>query len=132
MAGLDGKWKLETNENFDEYLKALGVSYMVRKMAGSQKPNLIITTDGNKTSIKTESSMKTTELSFEFDQEFEENTVDGRKVKSLVHKDSGTKWTHTQKGDPDSTITRELTDPNTLSITFEAKGVIAKRVFKRA
>jgi len=131
MAGLEGKWKLETSENFDEYMKALGVSYLARKMGASAKPNLTITSEGNRTSIKSESSVKTTEFTFVFGQEFDETTADGRKVKSTITKESDARWMHVQKGDFPSTICRELTDPNTLVITCVAKDVTSKRVYSR-
>jgi len=134
MAGFEGKWKLETSENFDEYMKALGVSYLVRKMGAAAKPVMTVSYAGDSDlwTVKSESSVKTSEFTFKFNQEFDETTADGRKVKSSMVKDSDTKWTQVQKGDPPSTITRELTDPNTLVAICVAKDVSSKRVYKRA
>jgi len=131
MSGFVGKWKLETSDNFDEYMKALGVSYLVRKMGASAKPTVVISQAGSKWTLKSESSVKTVEFTCSFDEEFDETTADGRKVKSTIHADSDKKWTHVQKGDVPSTITRELTDPNTLVMTCVAKDVTSTRVYKR-
>jgi len=67
---MEGKWKLESSENFDEYMKALGVSYMARKMGGSAKPTLTITESGGKVTMKSE-AMKTNEMTFAFGVEFD-------------------------------------------------------------
>jgi len=132
MAGFAGKWKLESSENFDEYMKALGVGFMTRKVGATAKPTVVISQSGAQWTLRSESAIKTVEFTFGFDEEFEEGTADGRKVKSTVHKDSDTKWTHVQKGEVPSTITRELTDPNTIVMTCEAAGVSSKRVYKRS
>lgn len=43
-------------------------------------------------------------------EEFEEETIDGRKVKSVVTLDGDNKLIHKQGGDKPSTIIREFTD----------------------
>jgi len=129
--GFEGKWKLESSENFDEYMKALGVSYLVRKMGAAAKPVVTVTNKGDEWTLKSESSVKTSEFTFSFDKEFDETTADGRKVKSTMARDGETKWTQIQKGEPQSTITRELTDPNTLVTICVAKDISSKRIYKR-
>jgi len=130
MAGFEGKWKVDSTENFDEYLKAIGVNMMMRKMASSAKPPLTITRSGERWTIKTE-GVKTTEISFSFGEEFDETTADGRKAKSTVTQDSPRKWTQVQKADIPSTVTRELIDDNTMKQICTAKGVTFTRVYKR-
>jgi len=131
MAGVfEGKWKLDSSENFDEYMKALGVSYMLRKMGASAKPSLVISAAGDQVTIKTE-SVKNTEISFKFGVEFDEVTADGRKAKSTISKVSDKKWSHVQNADISSTMDRELVDNDTMIVTCEAKGVISKRIYKR-
>jgi len=128
----EGKWKLESSENFDEYMQALGVNFMLRKVAATAKPAMIITRSGDVYTIKSESSVKNTEFSFKFGEEFDETTADGRKSKSTITKDSDKKWTHVQKSDPPSTMVRELTDDDTIVVTCVAKDVTSKRVYKRS
>jgi hypothetical protein len=38
MSGLVGTWNLESSENFEEYMKALGVGFATRKIGNSVKP----------------------------------------------------------------------------------------------
>jgi len=131
MAGFEGKWKMESQENFDDYLKAIGVGMMMRKMAGSSKPTLYISKAGEKWTIKTEAA-KTTEMSFVLGVEFNEETADGRKCKSTISAEGPNKWVHVQKCEYPSTITREIVDANTMHITLAAKETTAKRIYKRA
>ncbi|KAK3558705.1 hypothetical protein QTP86_027590 [Hemibagrus guttatus] len=81
-----GTWKMKSSENFDELLKALGVNAMLRKVAGAAaaKPHVEIRQDGEQFYIKTSTSVRTTEINFHIGQEFDEETVDGRKCKSLA------------------------------------------------
>uniref|UniRef100_A0A8C2SBL0 Lipocalin/cytosolic fatty-acid binding domain-containing protein n=1 Tax=Capra hircus TaxID=9925 RepID=A0A8C2SBL0_CAPHI len=81
-----GTWKSISCENFEEYMKELGVSVAVQNLAGSAKPRIIISADGDKVSIKTESTFKNSEISFKIGEEFDETTIDNRKVKKTTDK----------------------------------------------
>uniref|UniRef100_A0A4W5KVJ5 Cellular retinoic acid binding protein 1 n=1 Tax=Hucho hucho TaxID=62062 RepID=A0A4W5KVJ5_9TELE len=87
MTNFAGTWKMRSSENFDELLKALGVNAMLRKVAGAaaSKPHVEIRQNGEQFYIKTSTTVRTTEINFLIGQEFNEETVDGRKckVKSL-------------------------------------------------
>ena len=37
-----GKWKFESSDNFEEYLKALGIPLPLRKLANLTTPTVII------------------------------------------------------------------------------------------
>jgi fatty acid-binding protein 3 len=132
MAGFEGKWNVDSTEHFDDYMKALGVGMVMRKMGASVKPIVTISRNADTWTIKSESSLKTTSFDFQFGKEFDETTADGRNVKSTITEDSPQKWTHVQKGDPPSTLVRELLDGNTLKLTMTAKGVTATRIYKRS
>jgi len=127
----EGKWKLEDSENFDEYMKALDVSFMLRKMGASAKPNMVILRDGDTYTIRTE-SVKNSEFAFKFGVEFDEVTADGRKAKSKITKDNDRKWTHVQTAAIPSTMIRELVDDNTILVTCLCKDFVCKRTYKRA
>lgn len=45
------------------------------------KPTTIISVEGDKVTVKTQSTVKNTELSFTLGEEFDETTADDRKVK---------------------------------------------------
>jgi hypothetical protein len=131
MEKFEGKWRMESSENFDKYMEAVGVGFMLRKVASTLKPDLIFVKDGDdKWKMRTESTFKTTEISFKLGEEFDEETADGRKVKTVMTLEDN-KLVQSQKGDVDSTLTRELNDEDTLTLTCKAKDVESKRVYKK-
>uniref|UniRef100_A0A670XZX4 Retinol binding protein 1 n=1 Tax=Pseudonaja textilis TaxID=8673 RepID=A0A670XZX4_PSETE len=79
-ADFNGYWKMLSNENFEEYVKALDVNISVRKIASSLKPDKEVIQEGNHMIIKTLSSFKNYIMDFEIGTEFEEDLtgVDGR------------------------------------------------------
>ncbi|CAM4517851.1 unnamed protein product [Caretta caretta] len=105
-----GAWKLFSSENFDSYMKELGVGFTSRKLGSLDKPSVIISINGDIITIKTESTFKNTKISFKLGEEFEETTVDDRKTMSTVTVDSGS-LTQVQKWDgKQTTIKRALVD----------------------
>lgn len=57
------------------------MGFATRKVANLTKPTTIISVDGDTVTLKTQSTIKNTELSFKLGEEFEETTADDRKVK---------------------------------------------------
>nr|XP_023970164.1 fatty acid-binding protein, heart-like [Chrysemys picta bellii] len=76
-----GTWKLVDSNNFDEYMKAIGVGFAMRQIANLTKPTTIIELEGDKVTVKTQSTFKSTEISFKLGEEFDEMTADDRHVK---------------------------------------------------
>merc|ERR1712168_730304 len=114
-----GTWNLKESENFDEYMKALGVGFAMRQVAGDT------------VTVKTQSTFKNTEINFKLGEEFDETTADGRKVKSVVSTD-GAKLVHVQKWDGNETsLTREVTGDN-LTLTCALGDVVSTRHYVRA
>lgn len=58
-----------------------GVGFATRKVGNMTKPTTIIAVEGDKVTVKTQSTIKNTELTFTLGQEFDETTADDRKVK---------------------------------------------------
>ncbi|XP_006880612.1 PREDICTED: fatty acid-binding protein, epidermal [Elephantulus edwardii] len=71
---LVGRWRLVDSKGFDEYMKELGVGMALRKMGAMAKPDCIITSDGKALTVKTESTLKTTQFSCNLGEKFEETT----------------------------------------------------------
>uniref|UniRef100_A0A3Q2HD43 Lipocalin/cytosolic fatty-acid binding domain-containing protein n=1 Tax=Equus caballus TaxID=9796 RepID=A0A3Q2HD43_HORSE len=78
-------WKLISSENFDELLKTPGVNAMLRKVAvvTESKPHVEIRQD-DQFCIKTSTTVCTTKINFKVGEGFDEETVDGRKCRSLA------------------------------------------------
>ncbi|XP_067633562.1 probable fatty acid-binding protein [Eurosta solidaginis] len=129
MAVWEGKkYKLDKSENFDEYMKELGVGMVLRKMGNSISPTVELKKDGDTYTFITSSTFKTSTITFKLGEEFEEETLDGRKVKSVITLD-GNKLVQEQKGDKPSTIIREFSD-NELVTTLTLNNIKCVRVYK--
>ena len=57
----------------------------LRKVGAMAKPDCIITSDGKNLSIKTESTLKTTQFSCKLGEKFEETTADSRKTQTVCN-----------------------------------------------
>nr|AFN08746.1 fatty acid binding protein [Scylla paramamosain] len=134
MAKIVGKYKMDSSEGFDDFMKALGVGMVMRKMGNAATPTVEITLDDGTYTLKTVTTFKTTEIKFKLGEEFEETTADGRTVKSTITLD-GNKLIHNQVGDKekkekDSVLTREFTDTEML-MECKVDDIVCKRVYKR-
>ncbi|KAM7175252.1 fatty acid-binding protein, adipocyte-like [Macrochelys suwanniensis] len=126
-----GTWKLISSENFEDYMRELGVGFATRKMAGVAKPNVIICTNGDVITIRTESTFKNTEISFKLGEEFEETTADDRKVKSIITLDNGS-LIQVQKWDgKETTLIRKLVDGK-LVVECTMNKITCTRVYETA
>jgi len=128
-----GKFKLVSSENFDEYMKKLGIGFALRAIGNSVKPTIDVKHEGDKWIIESHSTFKNVYLNFKLGEEFEETTPDGRVVKSVITLEDG-KLIHKQKaikeGDKDTVITREIKDGD-MHVGMECDGVSAVRIYKR-
>ncbi|XP_077446543.1 fatty acid-binding protein, heart [Stigmatopora argus] len=126
-----GTWNLKSSENFDEYMKVLGVGFATRKVGNLTKPTTVISVEGDVVTVKTQSTIKNTELSFKLGQEFDETTADNRNVKSLVTVDGG-KLVHVQRWDgKETSLVREV-NGNALTLTLTMGDVVSTRSYERA
>ena len=84
MTACTGKFKLTHSENFEEFMKALGVGLVTRKLGNKSAPTVTITEDGGEFTFKQESLVKTSEIKFKIGEEFDEVTADGRQGISVL------------------------------------------------
>lgn len=82
---------------------------ITRKVGNSMTPVVELTkNDDGKYVLSSNSALKNTSITFKLNEEFDEETADGRKVKSIITQD-GNKLLHTQKSDKlETTIVREF------------------------
>jgi fatty acid-binding protein 3 len=130
MTDFTGKYKLTNSENFDEFLKELGVNFVLRNLAKTSTPVVEITKDDDTYSLKTTTAIKNSEIKFKLGEEFEEARMDGKNVKTKIVAD-GNKLIQTQFGDKEVTIIREFT-PTELIATCKVGDVTSVRTYKRA
>lgn len=128
-----GKWRLESTEDFEKYMEAVGVGFMLRKVATTLKPDLIFEKgDGDDAYVmKTVSTFKSTEIKFKLGEEFDEETADGRKMKTTMTFEDN-QLVQSQKGAVDTTLQRTITDDDTLTLICKAKDVTSTRIYKKS
>merc|ERR1712098_392846 len=86
---MGGKFERTSADQYDEFLKALDVSFLLRKAATVSTPVMEISEDAGTWTIKTSTTLKTMELKFKLDEEFDETTPDGREVSAKVTLEDG-------------------------------------------
>ena len=79
-----GNYTQVSKENYEEFLKALNVGFILRKAALASTPVMTISEAGGKWTMITKTTMKSIELNFCLGEEFEEETTDGRSCKTTV------------------------------------------------
>lgn len=131
MGSVTGKFEMaSSDDNYDAFLKAIGVGMMQRNLAGKAKPTEEITESGGRYTLKTLTALKNTEINFVLGEEFDEETFDGRKARSTVTQD-GAKFVQVQKyGEDEATIVRTFAE-RSMEVSYSAKGVTSIRTFHR-
>ncbi|XP_017464945.1 PREDICTED: fatty acid-binding protein, adipocyte-like [Rhagoletis zephyria] len=127
----EGKiYKLVDGSHFDSYLAAIGVGPVLRKIANSVRPVIALRKNDEYYSLITASDFATTILRFQLCQAFDEETLDGRKMRTTMALFNNVLIQH-QLGDIPSTIVREFHDDKMIA-KYMAKDVEAVRIFQRA
>lgn len=127
-----GQYQLDTNENYDEYLKVVGASFTTRKMLTSLKPVVTVTVANGDWTIKTTSTFKTHEITFKLGQEFDETTFDGRNVKAIITRQDNTLTEKQTDPSGASTITRDFSTPGKMIEQLSANDVVAKQSYTKS
>merc|ERR1712112_265956 len=128
MSACTGKYKLATSENFEEFMKALGVGMLVRKLGNKSSPVITVTEEGGEYTFKQESLVKTSEIKFKLNEEF---AADGRKVMSTMTLTAPNVMKHEMKGTAggkDSTCIREFL-PEKLTAVCTVDDITTTRVY---
>uniref|UniRef100_A0A452UHM4 Fatty acid binding protein 12 n=2 Tax=Ursidae TaxID=9632 RepID=A0A452UHM4_URSMA len=107
---LQGTWKSISCENFEKYMKELGIGRASRKLACLAKPTVTISTQEDLITIKTKSIFKNNEISFKLGEEFEETTPGGHKTKSVITFDKDSLIQVQDWDGKENTIRRKLVD----------------------
>lgn len=131
MAVWEGKkYKLEKSENFEEYMKELGVGFLTRKVGNSTYPTveMLKNEDGTYT-LNTLSTFKNTTIKFKPGEEFDEETVDGRKVKSVCNFEGDNKLIHEQTGEKPTKIEREFKEDE-MTAVMTINNIVCTRLYK--
>ena len=100
----------------------------MRKMGNSVSPVVELQRHGDTYTLKTESTFKSTSMAFQLGQEFQEETADGRTVRTKITME-GNKFLQEQFGEKPSTITREFSADKMIA-TFKLGPVTCVRTYE--
>jgi len=140
MVQIVGTYKLERNENLEEYFRVVGVPWFARKMMLTSSPVMTVTQekdeegDGEGTWVfKTVTFFRTVILSFKLNEAYPEDMPSGDVLESITTRDGDftfvTKSTHDRIGDFERIF--DFDDDGLIITMKHSKGVQAKRHFKR-
>ena len=119
-----------STQNFDEFLKTIGIGYFQRLAATKVTPEYTITKkDDDSYTLRTKTPLSDSSITFQDGVEFKQDRIDGVRLRSVINID-GNKWTQTQYGNPEVTIVREWID-NEIITTTSAKNVVSVRKYKK-
>lgn len=126
-----GTWDMVSSVNFEGYMKALGISACVRKIAVKLKLRKVIEQQGEQYIIKTLSTFRNYTVCFKVGEEFTEFTqgLDNRHVKSLV-KWEGNKLVCEQIGEKKNRGWAHWIEDDKLHLELYCEGEVCKQVFK--
>ncbi|KAG1957691.1 fatty acid-binding protein, liver [Pimephales promelas] len=126
LMAFSGKYQLESHENFEAFMKAIGLPEEEIRKGRDVKSISEIHQDGKDFRVTVTAGTKVILYSFTVGEECELETLTGDKEKTVVHMD-GNKLTVFVKGIESVT---EL-DGDTISNTLSFDGIVYKRISKR-
>ncbi|XP_034728078.1 fatty acid-binding protein, liver-type [Etheostoma cragini] len=122
-----GKYQLESQENFEPFMKAIGLPDELIQKGKDIKSVSEIEENGDSFKVTVTTGSKVLVNTFTIGQEAELETVTGEKVKAVVQRD-GNKLKVSLKGIESVT---ELVDSHTIVNTMTVGGIVYKRTSKR-
>uniref|UniRef100_A0A3P9PLM1 Fatty acid-binding protein, liver-type n=1 Tax=Poecilia reticulata TaxID=8081 RepID=A0A3P9PLM1_POERE len=122
-----GKYLLESHENFEAFMKAVGIPDELIQKGKDLKSISEIEETGDDFKVKVTTGSNVITNSFTIGKETELQTLTGDKVMVMVLRD-GNKLKVSLKGIESVT---ELTDANTIVNTLTVGGIVYKRISKR-
>ncbi|KAK2854998.1 hypothetical protein Q7C36_006867 [Tachysurus vachellii] len=126
-----GTWKLTASENFDEYMKAVGIGFASRQIANLAKPSLLFSVDDQGfVSMKSSTTFKTVEIKFRLNEEFDEITADDRQAKTVMKLVDG-KLVQTQSWEGKSTTIEREVQGGKLIVKCIMDDVVSMRTYER-
>lgn len=126
---LGKSFRLEFSSHFDDYMKALGVNYVTRKIAAALSPIFELTKEGDEYHIIIRSTFKNIDFKFKLGKEFQQDTPDGRKVKSTITMENEDTIHEIQRNGKDTSIVRTF-NGDTMSMVMKVDDVVCKRTYR--
>ncbi|XP_051806244.1 fatty acid-binding protein, liver-type-like isoform X1 [Acanthochromis polyacanthus] len=122
-----GKYQLESQENFEPFMKAIGLPDDLIQKGKDLKSISEIEQDGDNFKVTVTTGGKAIVNTFTLGQETELESITGEKIKAVVRRE-GNKLKTSMKG---IESVSEWVDANTIVNTMTAGDIVYKRISKR-
>ncbi|XP_071986986.1 retinol-binding protein 5 [Engystomops pustulosus] len=131
-AALQGKYELVSQENLEEYLKALNLNIALRKIVLLLRPEKEFIVDGDHMIIRTLSTFRNYIMDFTLGKEFEEDlaVIDGKICQTTVSWE-GNKLVCVQKGDIPNRGWKQWLDGDLLYAELTAGDAVCIQKFRK-
>ncbi|XP_074128951.1 fatty acid-binding protein, intestinal isoform X2 [Sminthopsis crassicaudata] len=129
----DGTWKVDRNENYDQFMEKMGINMVKRKLAAHDNLKITITQTGNKMTVHESSTFRTVDIEFEFGVNFSYSLADGTELHGSWNLEGNKlvgRFKRVDNGNELNAV-REIVGDELIQ-TYTYQGVEAKRIFKRA
>ncbi|XP_066251760.1 myelin P2 protein isoform X1 [Euwallacea similis] len=127
---LGKKYKLATSDKFEDYMKALGVGLITRKVGNTVSPVVDLAKEGDEYILSSISTFKNVILKFKPGVEFEHETPDGTKATSTISIEGNTLKEVQKRSDGKvTTIDRTFTDDE-VKMVMNIGDITSTRVYK--
>ncbi|KAF2900140.1 hypothetical protein ILUMI_06058 [Ignelater luminosus] len=124
------KYQLVSSENFDEYMKALDVHGVLRKIASKLHPVLVLNRNGDEYTLTSTLPFKTIDITFKPGVEFDQETPDGRDVKSVITIDGCTLHEVQTDDSGKETILDRIFSNDEVKVVLKIDNVTATRIYR--
>lgn len=128
----DGTWKVDRNENYEEFMEKMGINVMKRKLGARDNLKLTITQEGNKFTVKESSNFRKLDVVFELGVSFSYSLADGTELTGTWSMEGNKligKFKRVDNG-KELIAVREVSGDELVQ-TYTYEGVEAKRIFKK-
>jgi len=134
MVNMEGTFLRTEEKDYDKFLSAVGVGFLLRKAATASTPTMTISKSGDKWTMVTATTLKKIELQFVLGVPFDESTPDGRDVTTTVTMEGDNKLITVQvskkAGVKDVHVTRTFSDDG-IKVIMKCGDVASEQFFKR-
>ncbi|KAJ8982593.1 hypothetical protein NQ317_005065 [Molorchus minor] len=127
---LGKKYKLSSSENFDDFMKALGVGLVTRKMGNAVSPEVELQKEGEEYVLSSKSTFKNVTIRFKPGVEFDQETPDGRKVKSVITVDGNSLHEIQKNPDGKDTVIDRTFSNDEVKMVMAYDNITATRIYK--
>ncbi|XP_075441103.1 retinol-binding protein 5 isoform X2 [Ascaphus truei] len=129
---LNGRYTLVSQENLEEYLKALSINMALRKVVMLLRPEKEFVVDGSHMIIRTLNPFRNYIMDFTVGEEFKEDlsAIDGRVCKTTVSWEDN-KLVCVQRGQVPNRGWKQWLEGDLLHVELTAKNVISRQTFRK-